>query len=188
MKFDTMQEYFDQALAFFATMPRQSTHVDSTICTYYNALTQDACIVGQFMDDDLRHKSIFDPRYFGSMRVLFWNLSEDELAQVIPDSQELIEFRRTFGKKHIGTTDYDQADDDWKIITKRFPNAALVQDLQSVHDDSANWDENGFKDWNKLHLLAEYYRLKFTMPDMRIPIRDENTDKISSAQLEMAQF
>ena len=45
--YDNLQEYFDDAVAYLATMPSQSVDYRGT-CVYHNKDTDSRCIVGQF--------------------------------------------------------------------------------------------------------------------------------------------
>jgi hypothetical protein len=141
MKFSSLQEYFDQAVAFFSAMPRRS--MDGDKCSYFVPATQDACIIGQFMNDNQRE--VFAD-YGGNVQGLVHQFPA--LAEDLIYGYETLQYGEDGSPLHA------------------HPGFDLACELQRVHDQQGSWDQDGFIAWYRLAQLAIDFDLNFSMPQV----------------------
>lgn len=118
-----MQRYFDDAVAYLATMTRRSVmknvSEDGTIvsgCTYFNTETDEHCIIGQFIPDGHVAQGAY-----GGVRSLYATYP-DLLGIAIPDHEHGLEVAAFLQVAH------DDADNWTRKGFRRWERVAAIAD------------------------------------------------------------
>lgn len=134
----TDQEAFDAACRHFARMTKRA--VNGSSCVYETPDGKNHCIVGALLKLDTPDKHQWAKHVGGGWDDVAWQ--EDygvECLEDLPAGGYLV---------------------DVNGLTYELP-----ADLQNIHDEAANWDEDGFIGWWMLEDLAINYNLNTKVLD-----------------------